>query len=98
VPLGLFTAATVWQRLPVGYVLAAVLVVKGAAMGAGIAAMLIVEFLVTDDLQIVPIALFAAISAVSIALASRVYGSIAALPHLAGTPTTGTMAHRAARG
>jgi hypothetical protein len=98
VPLGLFTAVTVWRRLPVGYVLAAVLVVKGAAMGAGIAAMLIVEAMVTDVLQIVPIALFALISLTSLALGVRVYGSIDALPHLAGTPTTGRMAHRAAHG
>ena len=98
VPLGLFTAVTVWRRLSVGYVLAAILIVKGAAMGAGIAAMLIVEFLVTDELQIVPIVLFAAISFVSVALAVRVYGSIASLPHLAGAPTAGTMAHRVAHG
>lgn len=98
VPLGLFSAATAWRRMPVGYVLGAILVVKGAAMGAGIAAMLIVEALVTDVLQIVPIVLFAAISLVSIALAWRVYGSIDALPHLAGSPTVGGMAHRTAHG
>jgi hypothetical protein len=98
VPLGLFTAVTAWRRLPVGYVLAAILVVKGAAMGAGIAAMLIVEALVTDVVQIAPILLFTAISLVSIALGWRVYGSIDALPHLAGSPTVGGMAHRGAHG
>lgn len=98
VPLGLFTAVTAWRRLPVGYVLGAILVVKGAAMGAGIAAMLIVEALVTDVVQLVPIILFAAISLASIALGWRVYGSIDALPRPAGSPTIGGMAQRVAHG
>ena len=37
VPLGLFTAITVHRRLAVGFVLSAIVVVKGMAMGAGIA-------------------------------------------------------------
>lgn len=98
VPLGIFTAVTVWRRLPVGYVLAALVVVKGAAMGAGIAAMLIVEAMVTNVVQVVPIALFAVISLVCLVLGWRVYGSIGTLPHLAGSPTAGTMAHRVAHG
>lgn len=98
VPLGIFTAITVWRRMPIGYVLAAIVVVKGAAMGAGIAAMLIVEYLVTDVLQVAPIALFVLVSLVSLVLAIRVYRSIGALPHLAGAPTTGTMAHRTVPG
>lgn len=98
VPLGIFTAVTVWRRLAVGYVLAAIVVVKGAAMGAAIAAMLIVEALVTSVVQIVPIMLFASVCAVSLALAWRVFGSIGALPHLAGSPTSGSMAHRGAAG
>lgn len=98
VPLGIFTAVTVWRRLPVGYVLAAIVVVKGAAMGAGIAAMLVVEALVTGEVQAPPIILFLAVSAVSVALGVRVYGNIGVLPHLAGSPTTGTMAHRGVAG
>ncbi len=105
VPLGLFTAVTVWRRMPVGYVLAAVVVVKGAAMGAGIAAMLVVEALVTDVLQIVPIALFATISLVSVVLGVRVFAALGAdrpaaettLPGGSpGGPPGGPMAHRSA--
>lgn len=98
VPLGLFIAVTVWQRRPVGYVLAAIIVVKGMAMGAGIAAMLIVKASVTGVLEIAPILVFAGISLVSLWLAVRVYGSIGALPRLAGSPTAPGMAHRAAHG
>lgn len=94
VPLGIFTAVTVWRRLPVGYVLAAVVVVKGAAMGAGIAAMVIVEYLVTGVLQIVPIVLFAVVSLVCVALAVRVYGSIGGSAPVARTRTTGRLAGR----
>lgn len=94
VPLGIFTAVTVWRRLPVGYVLAAVVVVKGAAMGAGIAAMLVVEYLVTGVLQIVPIVLFAVVSLVCVALAVRVYGSIGGSAPVARTRTTGRLAGR----
>jgi hypothetical protein len=68
------------------------------AMGAGIAAMLLVEAAVTGTLQAVPIALFVAISVASAILAVRVFGSIGALPQLAGAPTAGSMAHRGAHG
>jgi len=98
VPLGIFVAVSAWRRLPIGYVLGAIIVVKGMAMGAGIAAMLVVEAAVTGTVQAIPIALFAAISLASAALAVRVYGSIGALPHVAGTPTVGSMAHRGAHG
>jgi hypothetical protein len=96
VPLGIFVAVSAWRRMPVGYVLGAIIVVKGMAMGAGIAAMLVVEAAVTGTVQAVPIALFAAISVASAILAVRVFGSIGALPHLAGSPTVGSMAHRGA--
>jgi hypothetical protein len=98
VPLGLFVAVSAWRRMPVGYVLGAIIVVKGMAMGAGIAAMLLVEAAVTGTLQAVPIALFVAISVASAILAVRVFGSIGALPQLAGAPTAGSMAHRGAHG
>lgn len=76
VPLGLFTAVTVWRRLDVGFLLASVVVVKGMAMGAGIAAMLVVEALATGVAQPVPIALFLATSVVSALIAWRVFGSV----------------------
>jgi hypothetical protein len=60
--------------------------------------MLIVEYLVTDVLQLPPIILFGAICGVSLVLGFRVFSSIGATPRLAGTPTSGTMAHRAATG
>jgi hypothetical protein len=94
VPLGIATAVTAWRGLPVGYVLGAIVVIKGAAMGAGIAAMLIVEAVVTDVLQIVPVALFALISLVSIALAIRVYGSIDPNVRQAEARARGAMAQR----
>jgi hypothetical protein len=76
VPLGLGTAVTVFRRLPVGYVLSAIVVVKGMAMGVGIAAMLVVESMATGVTQLAPIVSFAAIALVSAVLAIRVYGSI----------------------
>jgi hypothetical protein len=77
VPLGLFTAATVWRRAAVGYVLSAIVVVKGMTMGAAIAAMLIVEWAATGVPQLPPIILFAAISLGCAGLAVRVFGSMA---------------------
>ena len=76
VPLAILTAVAAWRRLPVGVVLASILAVKGVAMGAAIAAMLIVEALVTDVIQAIPIALFAAISGAALVLAWRVVRSI----------------------
>jgi hypothetical protein len=76
VPLGLFTAWTASRRLPVGYLLASVVVVKGVAMGLGIAAMLVVEAIATDLVQPVPIALFLVTALVSGLIAWRVYRSV----------------------
>jgi hypothetical protein len=76
VPLGLFTAVTVWRRLPVGYVLSAIVVIKGMAMGASIAAMMAVETVVTGESQVPPLILFAGIALVCAALAARVFGSL----------------------
>jgi hypothetical protein len=76
VPLGILTAVAAWRRLAVAPLLAAILAVKGSAMGAAIAAMLIVEAVVTGLAQPVPIAGFAAISVVSLALAWRVLRSV----------------------
>lgn len=95
VPLGLFTAVTVWRRVPVGYVLSAVVVIKGMAMGASIAAMMAVETVTTGESQLPPLVLFAGIAVVCTVLAARVYGSL----HDAGVerrehPLDPRMAHR----
>lgn len=76
VPLGLLTAIALRRRLAVGYLLAAVVVVKGMAMGTAIAAMLVVEASATGVVQAVPIVGFALIAVVSLAIASRVFGSV----------------------
>jgi hypothetical protein len=76
VPLGVFTAVAAWRRHPAGYVLATTVVVKAVAMGAAIAAMLLVEWVTTGVLAAVPIALFALTSLGSAAIGYRVYGSI----------------------
>ena len=95
VPLGLFTAVTVWRRLPVGYVLSAIVVIKGMAMGTSIAAMMAVETVATGESQVPPMILFAGIALLCTALAVRVYGSV----HDPGTqppahPVDPRMAHR----
>jgi len=76
VPLGLFTAWAAWRRLPVGFLLASIVVVKGVAMGLGIAAMLVVEAMTTELVQPVPIVLFLATAVASGLIAWRVYRSI----------------------
>ena len=59
VPVGLFTAVTVYRRLPIGHLLSAVIIVKGASVAAGIVAMLAVEWATTNEPQLPPIAIFA---------------------------------------
>jgi hypothetical protein len=76
VPLGIFTAVAVARRLPIGYLLASLIVVKAVAMPVAIVAMLIVEAMATDELAVVPIAVFAATAAAAAAIGWRVYGSI----------------------
>jgi hypothetical protein len=76
VPLGLFTAAVVHRRLPVGYVLAAIVVVKGVAMGCAIAAMLLFEGVATGSFQPAPTAMFLLVAVVAAAIAVRVFGSV----------------------
>lgn len=76
VPLALFTAGAVLRRQPIGFVLAPVLAVKGAAMGAAICAMVIAAWIVEGVPTIVPLSLFAVITLVSLWLAFRIYRSI----------------------
>jgi hypothetical protein len=76
VPLGLFTAATVHRRLAAGYVLAAIVAVKGIAMGCAIAAMLLFEGSATGTWQAPPIVLFAGVAIGATMLAFRMFGAI----------------------
>ncbi len=80
VPLGAFTAITAWRRLPVGFVLASVVVVKAVAMPVAIVAMLLVEAVNTGTLALPPIVIFALTALASAAIGTRVYGSIDARP------------------
>lgn len=76
VPLGMFTAIAVYRRLPIGYLLASVVVVKAIAMATAIVAMLLVESAATGVVALPPIAMFATIALVSTIVAARVYSSI----------------------
>ena len=76
VPLGLFTAVTVYQRLPVGYLLSAVVIVKGASIALGIVAMLVVEWLTTGEPQLPPIIIFGLTSVAGLAIAVRMHRAI----------------------
>ena len=76
VPLGTLTAVAVWRRLPVGFVLAPLVVVKATAMASAIAAMLLVEAAATGELAVPPLAIFAATALVSLLIGVRVFGSL----------------------
>ncbi len=76
VPLAILTGIAVYQRLPVGYLLAIIVLVKGASMALAIAAMLVVEWLVTDELVLPPLLVFATVAVVSVAIAARALRSI----------------------
>lgn len=76
VPLGLFTAVTVYRRLPIGHLLSAVVIVKGMSIATGIVAMLVVEAFATDVVQLVPIVIFALTALAGFAIAFRIYRNI----------------------
>ena len=76
VPLGIFTAVAVARHLAIGYLLASLVVVKAVAMPVAIVAMLVVEATTTDELAVLPIAVFAATAAVAAAIGWSVYGSV----------------------
>lgn len=82
VPLGLFLAVGAYRRLPVGYLLASVLVVKAIALASAIVAMLLFEAVATGELAIAPIAIFGLTALASAALAVHVYGSISPEPSM----------------
>lgn len=76
VPLGLATAWTVWHRMPIGLVLAAVVAIKALAMGTAIVAMLVVESLATGEPAIPPMIVFAAIAAWGTYLTWRILSGV----------------------
>jgi hypothetical protein len=80
VPVGLFTAVTVYRRLPIGYLLSAVVIIKGASIALGIAAMLVVEWLTTNEPQLPPIVIFALTALAGFAIAARIYRGIEGEP------------------
>jgi hypothetical protein len=76
VPLAVFTGVMAWRRRPLGYLLASVLVVKGAAMAAAISAMLLVAWSVEGTLEIAPLAFFVLVVAAAVWLGVRMYRSV----------------------
>lgn len=80
VPVGLFTAVTVYRRLPVGHLLSAVVIVKGASIALGIAAMLVVEWFTTNEPQLPPIMIFALTALAGVSIAVRIYRGIETEP------------------
>ena len=80
VPLAVFTALAVRHSLPVGYVLGSVLLVKGGAMALAIAAMLAVEWTVTDELALPPLVVFLVVAGVSVIVGARALRSIEDVP------------------
>ena len=78
VPMAFFAGVLAWRRRPVGYLLAALFVVKGVAMAAAITAMVVSAWIVEGVLQIPPLVLFAMATLVSLWLALRIYASAGA--------------------
>lgn len=62
VPLSLATAVLVWRRRPVGHLLAALFTVKAVTMAGAIVAMLVSAALVEGRLEVVPFAIFGAVT------------------------------------
>ena len=88
VPVGLFTAVTVYRRLPIGHLLSAVVIVKGASIALGIVAMLAVEWLATGEAQLPPILVFALTTVAGFAITVRIYLGIEAEPSKALSQTS----------
>ncbi|MDI6712496.1 MAG: hypothetical protein QMD96_04580 [Anaerosomatales bacterium] len=77
VPLCVATAALVLARRPAGYLLGALLPVKGALMAAAICAMLVSAWIVEGRAEIAPLAVFAAATIAAAALAVRALSGLA---------------------
>lgn len=76
VPLAVFTAVTIVRRMPIGYLLGMLILVKGTSMALAIAAMLIVEWQVTGDLALPPLIIFSLMALLSVALGARALRAI----------------------
>jgi len=96
VPVGLFTAVTVYRRLPVGHLLAAVVIVKGMSVSAGIVAMLVVEGWTTGETQLPPIVIFALTALAGAAIAWRMYRGLDATERSTAAPGGSTLPRPAA--
>jgi hypothetical protein len=84
VPLAFWTGAALLCRRPVGFLLAPILVVKGAAMSGAICAMLIGVLLMQGRLEAASLAAFATAFAVTLWLGVRMYRSVR--PEAAAAP------------
>ena len=72
VPLSLATAVLVWRRHRAGYVLGALFTVKAVTMAGAIVAMLVSAWMVEGTLEVVPFAIFGAVTTFAGVLAARV--------------------------
>ncbi|HEY3339820.1 MAG TPA: hypothetical protein VGK18_15060 [Propionicimonas sp.] len=84
VPLALGTAVLVWRRRPAGHLLAALFSVKAVTMAGAILAMLISAWLVEGGLEVVPFAIFGAVTVFAAVLAARVLLAAPATPDSVG--------------
>ena len=78
VPLAIFTGLAVWRMLPLGYLLASMVLVKGASMALAIASMLMVEADITGELALPPLLVFSVLALVSLVLGARALRSLEA--------------------
>ena len=76
VPLMLFTAVAAWRRMPIGFLLSAVFVVKAAAMGLAICAMLLSAWAVQGHLELAPFILFAVAALIAGTIGLHMYRSV----------------------
>ncbi len=76
-PLSLGTAVLMWRRRPAGHLLAALFSVKAVTMAGAILAMLISAWMVERRLEVVPFAIFVAVTVFAGWLAVRVLRSAA---------------------
>lgn len=73
VPLCLWTAITTWRKRPIGYLLSALLVVKGFAMASAIVAMLVSAWAASGEPEVPALALFGLFAAALGWLGLRMY-------------------------
>lgn len=76
VPLAIATAVLVWRRRPLGYLLAAVVVVKGLAMAVAISAMVLLAGRVEGELEVGSLAIFVIVAVACAVLLRAMYGAI----------------------